>query len=103
MAEPPLYKPKITPEQRILIIRALRADLLRLVKALEAKRPIGPELREEADEVEECFMLYKRFRDRAIGRHYPYWWETTYDTRLRDIYYELAEDARREEQKEGKV
>lgn len=96
-----IYKPKITPEQRTIIIRALRAYLLGLVKDLDAKRPIGPELREEADRLEECFMLYKRFKTRRIGRHYPYWWQTTYSSRLTEIYYELREDARQEEQEKA--
>jgi len=91
-----LFRPKITPEQRTIIIHALRAYLLRLVKDLDAKRPIGPELREEADRLEECFMLYRRFKTRKIGRAYPYWWKTTYDSRLTEIYWELEEDARQE-------
>lgn len=100
MGRPSIYKPKITPEQRIIIIHALRAHLLGLVKELDAKRPIGPELREEADHLEECLLLYRRFRDRAVGRHYPYWWEKTYDSRLTEIYYELVGDARQEEPEE---
>lgn len=99
MGSSSIYKPKITPEQRVILIRALRAHLLRLVKELDAKRPIGPELRAEADEVEEGFMLYRRFRDRPIGRRYSAWWKTTYDSRLTEIYYELMEDARQEEGK----
>lgn len=103
MSPPSIYKPKITPEQRIILIHALRSYLLRLVEELKAKRPIGPEQREAADYLEECFMLYRRFKTRRIGRHYPYWWKTTYDSRLLDIYYELREDARQEELEEGKV
>lgn len=94
-----IYKPKITPEQRIIIIQALRAHTFRLVKDLKAKSPIGPGLREEADHLEECLLIYRRFRDRAIGRHYPYWWKENYSPRLTEIYYELMEDARREEGK----
>lgn len=96
MGSPSIYKPKITPEQRTIITHALRAHLLGLVKDLDAKRPIGPELREEADEIEACFMLYRRFKTRKIGRAYPYWWKTTYDSRLTEIYWELMEDARQE-------
>jgi len=100
MGRPSIYKPKITPEQRIIITLALRAHLLGLVKELDAKRPIGPELREEADHLEECFMLYRRFKTRKIGRAYPYWWRQTYDSRLTEIYYELKEDARQEDREE---
>ena len=95
-----IFRPKITQEQRITIVRALRAYLLELVKELDAKRPIGPELREEADRLEACFTLYGRFKTRKIGRTYPRWWQSTYDSRLIDIYYELREDARQEEREE---
>ncbi|GAJ04579.1 unnamed protein product [marine sediment metagenome] len=100
MGSPSIYKPKINPEQRIIITHALRAHLLRLVAELNAKRPIGPEQRETADEIEACFLLYRRFRDRAVGRRYPYWWKKKYDSRLTEIYYELMGDARKEELEE---
>ncbi|GAI35703.1 unnamed protein product [marine sediment metagenome] len=97
MSAPSIYKPKITPEQRGIIVRALRVYLLGLVKDLDGKRPIGPEQREEADEIEACFILYRRFKTRKIGRAYPYWWRQTYDSRLTEIYWELMEDIRQED------
>jgi len=103
MSAPSIYKPKITPEQRIIITHALRAHLLGLVKELDAKRPIGPELREEAERLEECLLLYRRFKTRKIGRAYPYWWKQTYDSRLTEIYYELKGDERKEEVKPKSV
>lgn len=100
MSKPPLYKPKIKEAQRVIIVRALRSYLFRLVEELDAKRPIGLELREEADYLEAAFMIYGRFKTRRIGRAYPYWWKSTYDSRLKEIYWELKGDEREEEKRE---
>lgn len=98
-----LFRPKIQEDQRLIIVRALRAYLFRLVKALADKGAIGPEHRDEADHLEEAFMIYERFRTKRVGRRYPTWWRQTYDARLKEIYWTLKEDEREEERAaEGK-
>lgn len=104
MSRPTIFKPKISESQRLVIMRALRLYLLRLVRDLDAKRPIGPELRSQADHLEEAFTVYKRFRDRKIGPPFRHWWSSSYDSRLADIYHEIREDEREEAtQAEGKA
>jgi len=100
MAERDIFRPKVTEAQRSIVLRALRAYMIELIKDLDRNKPIGPNRKKEADYLESCFMIYLRFRDMKIGRPYPYWWNQTYDWRLREIYEELREDKRQEQRAE---
>jgi len=92
-----VFRPKMTEEQRRIVLRALRLYLVELIKDLDKKRPIGLDKKAEVDRLEEALLIYGRFKTIKTGRSYPYWWSTTYDYRLRQVYEELREDERQEQ------
>lgn len=100
MGEPRLFKPKLTEAQRKIVLRALRRYIIEVIRDLDKRRPIGPDMKAEADYLEAAFTLYRRFRETKIGRPYPHWWLQSYDSRLIDVYRELLEDERADSREE---
>jgi len=103
MSERDIFRPKMTEAQRRIVLRALRAYMIELIKEMNKAKPIGPDRRSKADYLESCYLIYLRFRDMKIGRPYPAWWRQDYASRMAEIYRALQDDGRAEETDKSSV